>query len=398
MKSLKFLFYLQSLSALLIFICGCTVLPPPKTLPSLTEPKAVKIGAILPMSGEFKSYGKELLYGINLKIDEINKAGGIDGRKLKLTLLDNESKANKTAVAMRKMADNKIYIVIGAYSTASTLSLKADAEKYKITVVAPTATNDLITERNEYVFRSCFSDSYQGKVLGHYAVKHKKLTKIGMMLNMDEDGTYSRDLGKATCDSIAANGGKVVAKEGYNRNAKTFIPQLQKIMDAGVDGIFIPAYQEETATMIKEARELGYRGCIFGGDGWDEKSVLDQISPLPGKCFYSTMFAVSYDTPQTRKFLALVKQQTRLEPTLCQAQGYDTVGIIAEAVKNSVFDSDIRKALYKISNYPGVTGNITINAERNALKTIFIKEIVKLETGGYGPEFVTAIEPDDAVK
>jgi ABC-type branched-subunit amino acid transport system substrate-binding protein len=83
---------------------------------------------------------------------------------------------------------------------------------------------------------------------------------------------------------------------------------------------------------------------------------------------------------------------------LCQAQGYDTVGIIAEAVKNSVFDSDIRKGLYKISNYPGVTGNISINSERNAIKTIFIKEIVKLETGGYGPEFVTAIEPDDAVK
>lgn len=392
MKKMYSWLSLLGISMVFCLVSGCKVTQPPPTTPA--QPPPVKIGAILPMSGEFKKYGKDLLFGINLKIDEINAAGGIDGRKLKLTVIDNESKANKTAPAMRKMADNKIFIVIGAYSTAATLSLKPDAEKYKITVLAPTATNDVITERNDYVFRTCFSDSYQGKVLGHYAVRHRNLKQIGVLLNMDEDGTYSRDLGKAACDSIVAEGGKIVAKEGYNRNQTTYIPQLQKILDAGVDGIFIPCYQEEAATMIKEARELGYRGQIFGGDGWDEQSLFEKISPLPGKCFFSTMFSVSYDTKQTRRFLSTVREITRMEPSLCNAQGYDTVGIIAVAVKNSVFDSDIRKALFEIKDYPGVTGNITINKDRNAVKTIFIKEIVKLPSGYYGPEFVEAIEPN----
>lgn len=377
---------------ILAFVGGCKVTEPPPPTPALPPP--VKIGAILPLSGEFKNYGKELLFGINLKIKEINELGGIDGRKLKLTVIDNESKANRTAAAMRKMAEQQIFIVIGAYSTSATLSLKADAEKHKITVLAPTATNDVVTERNQYMFRTCFSDSYQGKVLGHYAVKHRKLGKVGVMLNMDEDGIYSRDLGKATCDAIVAEGGKIVGKEGYNRNQTTYVTQIKKIIDAGADSIFIPSYQEEAAIMIKEARDLGFRGEIFGGDGWDEPSLFEKIAPLPGKCFFSTMFAVSYDSPQTRRFISSVREIYRREPTLCEAQGFDTVGVIAVAVKNSVFDSDIRKALYEIKNYHGVTGDITIGKDRNAIKTVFIKEIVKLPTGYYGPEFVEAIESD----
>ena len=382
--------YLKTVSlgliALSLFIfSGC------KTPPM---PEPVRIGVILPMSGEFAPYGKKLFAGIKLKADEINTEGGIDCRSIELVLADNESSITKTAVALRKIAEQKIFIVIGGYTSAEAFALKPDALKYKVTVISPMATNDLVTERNDYIFRTCFSDSFQGKAIGRFAVEKMQLDKIGVMLNIDENGTYSRDLGRSTAGEIIAAGGKVAIVEGYYRKSTDYIPQLKNIMNAGINGIFIPAYPEEAAKMINESRKLGYQGYIFGGDGWDEDDFFKQLGPTPGPCFFASMFSARYDSPETRHFLEKFHAETGgKSPGVCEAQGYDTMSIVAEAVRNSIFDSDIRAALYNIKDYPCVTGRITIDSDRNAIKSLFIKEITKKADGFFGPRLIAVIDP-----
>ncbi|MHB9139083.1 MAG: ABC transporter substrate-binding protein [Victivallaceae bacterium] len=369
----------------LFIIAGC------KTPPT---PDPVRIGVILPMSGEFAPYGKKLFAGIKLKADELNNEGGIDCRRVELVLADNESSVSKTAVALRKIAEQKIFIVIGGYTSADAFALKPDALKYKVTVIAPMATNDLVTERNPYIFRTCFSDSFQGKAIGRFAVEKMQLDKIGVMLNIDENGTYSRDLGRSTADGINTAGGKVAIVEGYYRKSTTYVPQLKKIMDADVNGIFIPSYPEEAAKMINESRKLGYQGYIFGGDGWDEDDFFKQLGATPGPCFFASMFSARYDSPETRHFLEKFHAETGgKSPGVCEAQGYDTMSIVAEAVRNSIFDYDIRAALYNIKDYPGVTGRITIDSNRNAIKSLFIKEVIKKADGFFGPRLIAVIDP-----
>ncbi len=386
MKFLKSAVYLVLAATVILIISGC------KTPP---HPEPVKVGVILPMSGEFAPYGKKVFFGIKLMADEINANGGIENRKIDLVLVDNESKADKTAVGLRLLAEKKIFIVIGAYTSADTFALKPDAFKYKVTVVSPMATNDLVTERNEYIFRTCFSDSFQGKAIGRFAVQKMQLDKIGVMLNIDENGTYSRDLGRATTGEIVASGGKVLTIEGYYRKSDTYVSQLLSIVNSGVNGIFIPSYAEEAAKMINEARKLGFQGYIFGGDGWDEDAFFNQLEPAPGHCFFVSMFSARYDSPETRHFLEKVRKETGgREPGVCEAQGYDTMGIVAQAIQNSVSEADIRAALYNIKDYSGVTGKISINADRNAVKSLFIKEVVKKTDGFFGPRLIAVIDPN----
>ncbi len=385
MKLLKNAVYLVLVTAVIFIIAGCKT--PPQSEP-------VKVGVILPMSGEFAPYGKKLFFGIKLMADEINNNGGIEGRKIDLALVDNESKVDQTAVALRTLAGKKIFIVIGAYTSADTFALKPDALKYKVTVISPIATNDLVTERNGYIFRTCYSDSFQGKAIGRFAVQKMQLDKVGVMLNVDENGTYSRDLGRATAGEITASGGSVLKVEGYYRKSETYVPQLQSLLAAGVNGIFIPSYAEEAAKMVNEARKLGFQGYMFGGDGWDEDVFFNQLGATPGHCFFASMFSARYDSPETRHFLEVVRKETGgKEPGVCEAQGYDTMGIVAQAIQNSISERDIRDALYNTKDYPGVTGKISIDSNRNAIKSLFIKEVVKKTDGFFGPRLIAVIDP-----
>ena len=385
MKFFKSAVYLVLAATVILVIAGCKSPP---------QPESVKVGVILPMSGEFAPYGKKVFFGIKLMADEINTNGGLDCRKIDLVLIDNESRVEKSAVALRTLAEHKIFIVIGAYTSADTFALKPDALKYKVTVISPMATNDLVTERNPYIFRTCFSDSFQGKAIGRFAVNKMQLDKIGVMLNIDENGTYSRDLGRATTGEIIASGGKVLTVEGYYRKSDTYVPQLKNILNAGVNGIFIPSYAEEAAKMINEARKLGFQGYMFGGDGWDEDTFFNQLDATPGHCFFVSMFSARYDSPETRHFLEKMRTETGgREPGVCEAQGYDTMGIVAKAIQNSVFEYDIRDALYNIKDYPGVTGKISIDSDRNAIKSLFIKEVVKKTDGFFGPRLIAVIDP-----
>ena len=371
------------LGTLSLLLCGCQ---------SVKTQKAVTIGVIMPQTGEFAIYGTKVIRGMEYFIDQYNTEHKV---KLKLLIKDNRSTPGGTITAFNQLVrHDKVSLVIGAYASSNSAVLKPFARRYKVPVITPTSTSDVVTENNPYMFRSCFSDSSQGEALGRFAKERLKLNRVGILINIDEDGEYSKGLARSFAKSYKAAGGNVVIKVGYSRkDTENFPKLLNKIIMAKVDAIFAPTYLEEATKIIKAARKYNFKGYIFGGDGWDEAELLTSSGQHLNRCFFSTMFSPFYNTPAVKKF---VKGYTRSNggeiPGLGAAQGYDTIALVASLIENGKL-TDIKKCLGEIKKFPGVTGNITIKPNGNAVKTIFVERVNKLVTGHFEAELIEVIPP-----
>ena len=357
-------------------ITGCSTtfndnLPP-------ADAKIITIGAVLPITGDYSVYGKSIERGLQLKFDQFNAAGTlINGKKIRLVTADNQSTPNGSLAAFRLLVKKyKTPVIIGTYTSTNTLFLKSEARRLETTLITPTASNDLITERNPFVFRACFSDSRQGAALGKYA-KDRGLKRIGVMLDIDEDGVYSKMLGRSVGSAFEKAGGKVVIEEGYHSSEPNFKKELNAILASKADGILLPGYPEDVIRMILNGRSLGYKRVFFGGDGWNNPIISSLLKRQLLGCFFSTMYSPEYSAPQVKKFATAYKEKYRTKATMPAAQGYDTASIVIYALaKAKGNQTRLRRQLYAIKNFPCVTGPTSFDAQGNAIKPVFIREFV----------------------
>jgi branched-chain amino acid transport system substrate-binding protein len=370
--------FISFFSLIVALLTGCSTGPQIADKLPPADPNIITIGAVLPLSGDYSVFGKAIKQGIELKFNEFNASGkNIGGKKVRLVTADNCSTTKGSLFAFRALVKKyQPTVIIGAYTSTNTLFLKNEAFKSETTLITPTATNDLITERNPYVFRACFSDKYQGAALGKYAFE-SGLKRIGIMLDIDEDSVYSRMLGLSVGAAFEKAGGKVIVKQGYNSSEPQFKSQLIKIIGSKVDGILLPGYPEDVIRMILNGKDLGYDRVFFGGDGWNHPILPRLLKRQLTGYFFSTMYAPDYPVPQVKKFIDEYKNKYRQEPTMSAAQGYDTAGIVITAmVEAKGAKTNFRRQLYAIKNYPGVTGPTTFNAQGNAIKPVFICKYV----------------------
>lgn len=334
----------------------------------------IKVGVDLPLSGAFAAYGKEIVKGMELYRKEA-AARGID---IELIVIDNNSNAAKAQEAFKTLVEkHHVQVVVGDYSSANTLVLKPLALKYRIPVVSPTATNDEVTSRNPYMFRTCFNDSFQGKAIAWY-LRHKTgINSVGILINLDlEGGDYSRGLARSMAAAFEKSGGKVAKEVGYRSGQKDFTSVIKELQAAGVQGVFAPLYANDATSLIAAAAKNNFTPVLIGGDGWAETEVLYRYNPRAIGSFYACMFADEHTSSATLAFSALLEQE-KMTPGMCLAQGYDTIGIIALVTKPGMTGDEVKTALGKVVNYPGVTGNTTIGADGNATKQVFIKQIYR---------------------
>ncbi len=371
------------IGAISLLLCGCQ---------SLDTGQTVTVGVIMPKSGEFMIYGSKVIRGMTYFVNKYNASHEV---KIKLLIEDNQSTPNGTIRAFNQLVQyDKVPIVIGAYSSSNSAVLKPFALRYKIPVISPTSTSDVVTENNPYMFRSCFSDSEQGEALGRFAKQQLKINRVGILINIDEDGEYSKGLARSFAAAYKKIGGNVVIKVGYSRQDSEYFPRLlKKILDARVDAIFAPTYLDEATKIIKAARKYNFKGYVFGGDGWDEDALLTSSGRRLNRCFFSTMFSSSYDSPVVKKFVAgYAKSHSGEVPGMGTAQGYDTIAIVAGLIVNGQLPN-LKKRLGEIKDFPGVTGAITINPDGNAIKTIFVERVNKLVSGYFQTELIGVIPP-----
>ena len=243
------------------------------------------------------------------------------------------------------------------------------------------------------MFRCCFNDDFQAKTMATFAYKNKMYTDVGILLDLNERVTYRRDLGRAFAAAFKKSLGRTVKEIGYRSGTKNLAPQMKEFKKSKAVAIFAPSDIPDAGMILKQARKNGVRKVFLGSDGWDHLELFDYCGSRPEPCLLTSMFSSESNFPGIKEFVRSIKARTGAMADADTAQAYDALNITIKALKLSKSRTDIRSGLYQIKNYSGVTGITSINAEGDAVKTIFIKKIIKKANNKFGFKLIKTISP-----
>ncbi len=348
----------------------------------------IPIGEYASLTGGSASFGQSSHKGTELAIEEINAAGGVLGKKLKLITEDDQSQAGQPATIVRKLiSQDKVVAILGEVASSKSLEAAPICQQNKIPMITPASTNPKVTEVGDYIFRICFIDPFQGTVMSKFA-RSKGWKKIAVLTDVKQD--YSVGLAEFFKKDFTANGGEIVRDQKYSTGDKDFKPQLTSIKAARPDAIFIPGYYAEVALMGKQARLLGLKVPLLGGDGWVGDSLLKVAGKSLDGSFFSCHFSAEEQSPETQKFVQKFQAKYGEIPDDMAALGYDSAMILAEAIKRAgtTDPEKLRAAIAATKDHDGITGNITLDSARNASKPAVI-----LTVGNGGFQFVETVQP-----
>ncbi|HEY3931680.1 MAG TPA: ABC transporter substrate-binding protein [Verrucomicrobiae bacterium] len=343
---------------------------------SAANSDVIKVGEFASLTGSEATFGQSSHKGTQLAIDDLNAAGGVLGKKFQLLTEDDQSQAGQPATVVRKLiSSDGVVAILGEVASSRSLEAAPICQENKIPMISPASTNPKVTEVGDYIFRVCFIDPFQGTVMANFARKTLKLQNAAVLVESSSD--YSVGLAKFFKQRFIADGGKIVAEENYSHGDKDFSAQLTAIKAANPDGIFVPGYYTEVGLIALQARQLGITVPLFGGDGWESSALV----PIGGKalegCYFSTHFSPDSTAPEVRNFVKEFEAKYHETPDAMAALGYDSAMILADAMKRAgtTDGPKVRDALAAAKDFSGVTGKITIDANRNASKPAVILEI-----------------------
>jgi len=357
---------------------------------SSTDSDVIKIGVFEPLTGANGAGGADEYDGIKLA----NKLfPEVLGKKVQLVVVDNKSDKVEAANAATVLAQKeKVNAVLGSWGSSLSMAGGPIFAEAKIPAVAVSATNPAVTKGNDYYFRVCFLDPFQGTVGAAYAFNELKAKKVAIIREVSND--YSVGLAKFFVDHFVKLSGdekSIVATADYNTGDQDFSAQLTNIKQFEPDVIFAPGNYTESALIIKQARDLGITAKFIGGDTWDINAFLEVGGPAVEGAIVSTFFANDVPINKTSEaFLKSFRDEYKKEPPAVAALGYDAYLVVLDAIKraNSADPQKIREALTQTKDFEGSAGSITINAERNADKAAVFKTV---KDGKF--VFLTTVKP-----
>jgi branched-chain amino acid transport system substrate-binding protein len=349
----------------------------------------IKVGEFASLTGKEAAFGQSSHMGTALAVDDLNAAGGVLGKQIQLITEDDQSQAGQPSTDVRKLiSDDGVVAVLGEVASSRSLEAAPVCQQNQIPMISPSSTNPKVTQVGDYIFRVCFIDPFQGTVMANFATKTLKLKTAAVLTDVTSD--YSEGLAKFFKDSFTANGGKIVAEQNYSGGDKDFNAQLTAIKAANPDGIFVPGYYTEVGLIVLQARQLGINVPLFGGDGWDGKPILSIGGQALEGTYFSDHFTPDDTNSVVQDFVKRFQAKFNSTPDAMAALGYDSAMILADAIKRAgaTDGPKVRDALAATKDFHGVTGNITIDANRNASKPAVILEI---KNGQYN--YVQTISP-----
>ena len=343
------------------------------------DENTIKIGGIAPLSGAVAVYGVECTNGVNLAVEEINAAGGINGKKIVYIAEDDEGDPAKSVNAYKKLTtQDGIRMIIGSLTSGCTIALTASAQAQGVIQIAPAATAEAVTDAGNYIFRTCFIDPFQGSIGGKFAAVNLGKKNAAILYDIGND--YSVGLQENFVKEFTKNGGSIVAMESYSTGDKDFNAQLTKIKAANPDVVYLPDYYGTVALIAKQLRNQGINTPIIGADGWD--GLTDNAGDEVLNGFYSNHYAADSSDPAVQAFVKNFKAKYNKEPNAFAALGYDSMYLLKDAIlKAGTTDAKaVREALEKIdADY--VTGHIKFDDKHNPVKSAVMIELVKNAEG-----------------
>jgi branched-chain amino acid transport system substrate-binding protein len=336
----------------------------------------VRIGVFMSTTGTTANFGISSVNGIKMAADEINAAGGINGKQVELLVQDDRSDASEAATIVTKfVTQDQVHAVIGEVASSRSIAAAPIAQNAKIPMLTPSSTNPEVTKKGDFIFRSCFIDPYQGAAIAQFAAKTLGAKTAAIMVDRKND--YSTGLEKVISEVFTRFGGKIVATQSYQEGDQDFNAQLTSLKGSNPEVIFVPGYYNDVGLIAKQARDKGITVPLIGGDGWDSEQLY-KIGGTALNGSYFTNHYSPYDTePKVVKFVNDYKKRYNSTPDALAATAYDAANIMFDAIKRSksLSGTDIRDALQATKAFPGVTGTVTFNQNRDAVKPIVMIEI-----------------------
>lgn len=351
---------------------------------------SITIGTVTTNSGTAAAYGEAEVKGFELAVSEINAKGGINGKKVKLESMDDKGDATEASNAYNKLAgDNNVLAVAGPTISATTAAVAPLADQSKLVTIAPAATSDSI-ETGNYLFRTCFKDSYQGEVAARFAAENLKVKKVAVLYGTGDP--YSSGVGEAFAKAAEKLGLEVVDKESSSSADDTeYSAQLQKIQASGAELLYAPYYYSVAGPyIIPQARSVGFEGYVMGPDGYDGLKLTGDKSQY-NKTYYTTHYSADDNTnTKVQDFIKSYKSKNNADPNTFAALGYDTIYMIKQAIEKAGENAtreDVRNAVAGMT-FDGVTGKFTMDKSGSPTKSVTV-----LEMKDGKPVYNTTVQP-----
>lgn len=349
----------------------------------------ILLGSYSSNTGATATFGQFQLNGLKMAIEEINAKGGINGKLIKHINYDNKSDNDETlAVVNRLISQDGVVAILGEATSGRSKIGAQVAQQNKIPMLTSSATNPEVTKIGNYIFRACFIDPFQGTVMAQFMTGTLKMKRAAVMRDIKND--YSVGLSDIFIEKLKEAGGEVVVDLSYQEGDIDFKSQLTSIKAKNVEAIFVPGYYNEVALIAKQARELGMKQPLLGGDGWSSPKLYEIAKDALNGSYFSNHYTTESTDPKTVEFVKAYKAKHNEEPDVMAALAYDSVYFMAEAIKNAkeVTPENIREELTKIKDFHGVTGKMSMNENRDAVKSAVVVEI-------QGPvyKYVTTVNP-----
>ena len=340
------------------------------------------IGASFELTGNVANYGKSTLSGLKLAVDQVNKAGGVNGKQLVVVESDNKSEPAESGNSVTKLiTQDKVVAVVGPATSGCVFAATPVVTSNKVPLIAPCATAPAITVDNgqvkEFIFRACFIDPFQGRVMAEFADKTLGVKNVAILHDASSD--YSKGLAEVFEKTLNEKGGKVVAKEAFLSKDIDFKAALTKIKAANPEAIYIPGYYEEVAKIIKQTREIGLNVPLIGCDGWDSPKLVEIAGPEAlNNTYFSSAFSVQDQTESVQKFIADYKAMYQKDPDIFCMQGYNAGLVLADALTRAGDGADGTKlaaAIAATKDLPVASGKLTYDKDHNPIISAIIIEM-----------------------
>jgi branched-chain amino acid transport system substrate-binding protein len=350
----------------------------------------IKVGEYASMTGGRATFGVSSHEGTAMAIDEINAAGGVLGKKIELIMEDDLSKPGEPATVVNKLiARDNVVAILGEVASSASLEAAPICQQNKIPMISPASTNPDVTKTGDYIFRVCFIDPFQGTVMANFATKTLKAKRVAVFTDVKND--YSKGLAKYFKEQFKANGGEIVSELDYNAGDKDFKAQLTTIKGANPDAVFVPGYYTEVGIICMQARQLGLNVPFFGGDGWESEDLVKIGGEAMEGNYFSSHYHPAVGTELCRKFVDnYQKRYNGKMPDTMAALGYDSVLVLVDALKRagSTDPQKLRDAIAATKNVPAVTSVITLNENRDPIKSAVI---IQIKNGKF--EYLETVNP-----
>jgi branched-chain amino acid transport system substrate-binding protein len=356
------------------------------------------IGEYGSLTGNDATFGQSTKNGVELALADLiaEKEGAIGGLKVRVVVEDDQGRPEEAATVVQKLINqDQVIALLGEVASSRSLAAAPIAQAAGVPMITPSSTNPRVTEVGDYIFRMCFIDPFQGTVMARFAGDSLGFKNVAILKDVRND--YSVGLAQFFAESFTGAGGTIAAEQAYSAGDQDFRAQLTTLKNKNPQAIFVPGYYTEAGLIARQARELGYTGPLLGGDGWESEQLLEIGGEALNGCYYSNHFANDNPDPALQGFLEKYRTRFGSDPDAIGGLAYDAAKVLfmhleamaaedpegfaglssakAGTPERKAATAKLRDRIAATRDYPGITGVITLDQNRNASKSAVVIEV-----------------------